>query len=411
MKRNKLMNGMARLALAACCLAACSAAWALDITWTNEAGGDFSNPLNWSPNQVPGATDTAIFNIVTPEPYTVTWNTWVTNTRFSVTQGKLIWNLNGQRYGITSGGPTFGAAGYNLDLVITNGNLQIATATPYYSFQGTTTVRFAAGVTGNLGRPSVGVYTGSRVIVDGARFSSSQWAINNGGTLIVTNGGYLDSGSKVIQTYAGGKIQVSGSGSHIVGALGLTGTRFAGNLAVTQGAVMEAWGVNGPSYINGGQITLDDGYLIPKGTTTILNYLGVIEGDGSITSSVVNASGWIRPGGENATGLLIHKNNFVNYEAPTSGTIEIELGGPAPVASDRFAVIGTLYAGGTLAVSLIDGFQPATGDTFDILDFNAVDGEFGTLDFPGSTANWDLSKLYTTGEIRYRPVGTVLMVQ
>ena len=79
---------------------------------------------------------------------------------------------------------------------------------------------------------------------------------------------------------------------------------------------------------------------------------------------------------------------------------------------DRLVVSsGTLYAGGTLAVSLIDDFKPATGDTFDILDFSAVDGVFETLDLPGSTANWDLAKLYTTGEIRYRPVGTVLMVQ
>jgi len=105
------------------------------------------------------------------------------------------------------------------------------------------------------------------------------------------------------------------------------------------------------------------------------------------------------------------RNDFYNYYDTTAGTIEIELGGTAPDASDRFAVIGTLYAGGTLTVSLIDGFRPASGDTFDILDFSAVDGVFETLDLPGSTANWDLAKLYTTGEIRYRPVGTVLMVQ
>ena len=94
------------------------------------------------------------------------------------------------------------------------------------------------------------------------------------------------------------------------------------------------------------------------------------------------------------------------------GTIEIDLAGADKEEHDRLVVSsGTLYAGGTLAVSLIDGFKPATGDTFDILDFSAVTGVFETLDFPGTAANWDLAKLYTTGEIRYRPVGTVLMVQ
>src|SRR5215469_8303453 len=33
---------------------------AASITWTNTAGGDWNLPANWQPNQVPGATDTAL---------------------------------------------------------------------------------------------------------------------------------------------------------------------------------------------------------------------------------------------------------------------------------------------------------------------------------------------------------------
>lgn len=413
MQRNKPMKWMARLARAACCLAALSAARGAEynVIWTNAAGGDFSDPLNWSPNQVPVETNTAIFNIVTPTPYTVTWSTWVTNTRFSVTQGKLIWNLNGQRYDITSGGPTFGATGSSLDLVITNGIINIPSIAPYYWVRGETTVRYAAGMSGLIGRLTGGLTDGCRVIIDGANLTSSRWDIYAGGGLTVTNGGSIDSGSSRIYTYAGGKLNVSGHGSLLAIPLGGSGTQFAGTLHIADGGHLRTWGVNGPSYISGGEITLDDGYISTKGTATILNYLGVIAGNGAITSSFFNASGWIRPGRKNAAGLLTHKNDFYNYYDTTAGTIEIELGGTAPDASDRFAVIGTLYAGGTLTVSLIDGFRPASGDTFDILDFSAVDGVFETLDLPGSTANWDLAKLYTTGEIRYRPVGTVLMVQ
>ena len=45
---------------------------AADIVWTNLAGGNWNNPTNWSPNQVPGATDNAL--ITNAGTYTVTLN-------------------------------------------------------------------------------------------------------------------------------------------------------------------------------------------------------------------------------------------------------------------------------------------------------------------------------------------------
>ena len=46
--------------------------WAADIVWTNTAGGNWSSTNNWSPNQVPGASDTAW--ITNNGTYTVTLN-------------------------------------------------------------------------------------------------------------------------------------------------------------------------------------------------------------------------------------------------------------------------------------------------------------------------------------------------
>jgi len=43
------------------------------VTWTNTSGGDWSLAANWSPNQVPGASDTA--DITTAGSYTVTFDT------------------------------------------------------------------------------------------------------------------------------------------------------------------------------------------------------------------------------------------------------------------------------------------------------------------------------------------------
>src|ERR1039457_2346957 len=51
-------------------LAIASVTHATTITWTNTAGGNWSVAANWSPNQVPGASDTA--QITTSGTYAVT---------------------------------------------------------------------------------------------------------------------------------------------------------------------------------------------------------------------------------------------------------------------------------------------------------------------------------------------------
>ena len=46
------------------------------ITWTNSSGGSWTNAANWSPNQVPGSSDTA--SITNGTGYTVNLDTTVT---------------------------------------------------------------------------------------------------------------------------------------------------------------------------------------------------------------------------------------------------------------------------------------------------------------------------------------------
>jgi hypothetical protein len=47
-------------------------AQAATITWTNTSGGNWNGAANWSPNQVPGSSDTAV--ITNAGTYTVTLN-------------------------------------------------------------------------------------------------------------------------------------------------------------------------------------------------------------------------------------------------------------------------------------------------------------------------------------------------
>ena len=43
---------------------------------------------------------------------------------------------------------------------------------------------------------------------------------------------------------------------------------------------------------------------------------------------------------------------------------------------------------GTLKVSLIGGFSPTLGDSFDILDWGTLSGTFSTLQLPARGITW-----------------------
>src|SRR5205085_3270620 len=55
------------------------------ITWTNIAGGNWSSPANWSPNQVPGASDNVL--ITAAGTYTVVMDVGTTVASLTVGAG------------------------------------------------------------------------------------------------------------------------------------------------------------------------------------------------------------------------------------------------------------------------------------------------------------------------------------
>lgn len=66
---------------------------------------------------------------------------------------------------------------------------------------------------------------------------------------------------------------------------------------------------------------------------------------------------------------------------------------------DQIRVQGQLTLGGTLNVSLINGFVPATGNSFDILDWGTLTGTFSSLQLPALPGGlqWNTSQLTTIG--------------
>ncbi|HRP63731.1 MAG TPA: hypothetical protein PK400_10585 [Phycisphaerales bacterium] len=137
----------------------------------------------------------------------------------------------------------------------------------------------------------------------------------------------------------------------------------------------------GPLENQGGTVNLEgDGRLNINGplNNTINekeNILGEIQevfvpsvtgGEPMITATVLNNAGVLRPGGANAAGPF---NLTGHLHQLSTGILEIELGGTAPVLEhDRFRIVsGDVQLDGTLAISLLGEFVPKRKQAFEIM--------------------------------------------
>jgi len=168
-----------------------------------------------------------------------------------------------------------------------------------------------------------------------------------------------------------------------------------GALTVQAGGDMTVTG----DLANSGILTVNDAML---SAATITN-TGTIRGRGDINGAITNNAGGIVAPGASPGILTVDAITFAG-----GSTLEIELGGLARGTEyDVLAANGTvtMQSGSTLGVTLINGFVPQGGETFDIMEFAGVSGEFGTLSLPvlGGGLSWDTSDLYTGGTILVAP--------
>jgi T5SS/PEP-CTERM-associated repeat protein len=92
-----------------------------------------------------------------------------------------------------------------------------------------------------------------------------------------------------------------------------------------------------------------------------------------------------------------------NYVQADSGVLDITIegmNGPGVAdGHDKLIVSGTASLGGTLKVTLRDGFTVSTGNSFDVLDFASSSGAFTAFDLPDLSGGlvWNVSNLALTG--------------
>ena len=145
------------------------------------------------------------------------------------------------------------------------------------------------------------------------------------------------------------------------------------------------------------------------GERDIPSYLDVADG-GQVTVgsevSVANSS-WITvgTGGQLRIGSAPESDRALSIGA--DGMLEFRLGGPDDGTwNDCLTVAGDAELDGTLKLSLIGGYSPVHGASFNIFNWTGeVQGEFASITTPALEAGleWDTSALYTTGQLHVIP--------
>jgi hypothetical protein len=97
-----------------------------------------------------------------------------------------------------------------------------------------------------------------------------------------------------------------------------------------------------------------------------------------------------------------------NYQQGSSGVLDTEIGGPNPSQADQLKVDGSAKLNGTLDLTSLNGFHPASGNTYEIL--SASGGLSGAFSMIAGTANTaGLSRLDIYGPngliVTYLPPG------
>ena len=115
---------------------------------------------------------------------------------------------------------------------------------------------------------------------------------------------------------------------------------------------------------------------------------------------VNNSGGVVAPG--NSPGVLTIEGD---YTQGSEGILSIEIGD----GHDQLVVNGTATLGGSLEVTLIDNYSVNPGDSFDILDFASIVGDFATINLPDGLL-WDVDSGTLITEVVPEPSGVFLCV-
>ncbi len=210
---------------------------------------------------------------------------------------------------------------------------------------------------------------------------------------------------------------ISGHGALFTGGLTNQGQMaFSGGTTDIRGDVLLQAGSRVATSGAGSTTTFFDdvvhnGLEIFTGAGASTVFYGSQSGAGNFTGTgTVYFIGDLRPG--NSPAAVSYGGDLVFGGA---SSLTLEIGGlVSGTLHDHLDVTGALFADGDLTLTLLDGFMPQFGDTFDLLDVGTFAGDFDSISAPALSGGnaWDFSALKTTGSVTVVPepgVGALLV--
>ena len=264
----------------------------------------------------------------------------------------------------------------------------------------------AASLTLNRFADSPSTYTGTTLVQANATLATGTAnALSANSDHVIDGTLSLSGGSATVNS-------LSGSGSVDLAARTLTinsgGTTFGGSISGAGGTLVKAGtgtltltGANtytGTTTITGGRLNVNNsiagGALVQTG--------GTLGGTGSIGGAVtVQSGGTLSPG--TSPGQLTLLSGLT---LESGSTLEMEFDGTTTGLFDQIDVQGLFAAGGTLQLTIDEGYTPALGDSFTL--FNGTTPGFNSGSFLLSTnlpegLAWDTSALGSLGVVTVVP--------
>lgn len=317
---------------------------------------------------------------------------------------------------VAAGSVLVAAANFSTGSLVGQGNVALAGSqltvggdNADFTFNGPITgtggvVKTGAGV-GTLAGPNS--YTGTTTIEQGT-LTINNTLSSPGGEIQVADGATLRA-SGALQRHVGGQGTIEASGPLVLGDLGSsTGYDFPGTLLVGSHLV---------ALLDADEAQLASGVLEggTLATATSLRITGSLSAAGqSVVNGIVNNASIVKVAHASSTltftgpvtgsgsfsgeGLVIFQSSYSPGDSPAAvqlvnadfhDLLLLEIAGRTPGDEyDQLIITGNAAVGGTLAVELLDGFQPLPGDAFLLIDATAgsLIGQFSDVRLPALQA-------------------------
>jgi predicted outer membrane repeat protein len=273
---------------------------------------------------------------------------------------------------------------------VTGGDLSVVQSGPAASFTNDGTSNISAGRTFTL---SGGTFTnfdaGTSTLTGGTyniagtfRFSGASILTNAANiTLIGSVPGIQDlSSNNALANFTTNTGSFTLTGGAVVSTAGDFSNQGAVTIDATTGATKSQFGAAGNYNQSGaGTTTLAAGGILALGDAAkIVNIQSgtLLQGTGTVNGNVSN-SGTLSPGTSTTPGTLSISGT---YTQTAGGTLNIKLGGTTTPGTDYddVAITGAATLDGTIHTQAINGFEPAGGDSYQVMTFASSSGDFSS---------------------------------